>query len=161
MACLGFLGQLNVAAFAGLCMTYVLLHGLPAEYEPLVKQTGGAAVSADLRKIPIKLVMMMTKYQDLCEESLLLYLAYAQTWNVTYAGCIKVQDTSVLKPRAHISSGLIFGATDEDVERLRIVSLFDVDLEKAFGMQVSLEGQHVWSTNGTFTTCVCTACCLM
>eukprot|EP00200_Dunaliella_tertiolecta_P002489 CAMPEP_0202346298 /NCGR_PEP_ID=MMETSP1126-20121109/5147_1 /ASSEMBLY_ACC=CAM_ASM_000457 /TAXON_ID=3047 /ORGANISM="Dunaliella tertiolecta, Strain CCMP1320" /LENGTH=394 /DNA_ID=CAMNT_0048937683 /DNA_START=1327 /DNA_END=2511 /DNA_ORIENTATION=- len=55
------------------------------EYEPLVKQTGGAAVSADLRKI--------------------------------------------------------FGATDEDVERLRIVSLFDVDLEKAFGMQASTEDE--------------------
>ena len=44
------------------------------------------------------------------------------------------QPDSFALPNIHLQ---IFGATDEDVDRLRIVSLFDVDLEKAFGMQVS------------------------
>ena len=56
------------------------------------------------------------------------------------------QPDSFALPNIHLQ---IFGATDEDVDRLRIVSLFDVDLEKAFGMQVSTHASAVLPTDAT------------
>ncbi len=37
----------------------------------------------------------------------------------------------------------IFGATEEDIDRLRIVTLHDIDLEKAFGMTVSSAAERL------------------
>lgn len=103
------------------------------EYEPLTKQGGGAAVSADLRKVRVCLWggadgKVCPSVCDTRNGRCTTQAAANTSIHASPQGASLSHDPA--------QPAQIFGATDEDQNNLRIVSLFDVDLEKAFGKQV-------------------------